>query len=54
VPLAFDTHAQHEIDSVAQLTPGRFLSTPGLFIGLLFTAAFLAGAIRLRRERGPI
>jgi ABC-2 type transport system permease protein len=54
VPLAFDTHAGHEIDSIAQLTPGRFLSTPGLFIGLLFAAAFLAGAIRLRREGGPI
>ena len=54
VPLAFDTHAGHEIDSVAQLTPGNFIATPGLWIGLLFTGAFLAGAIRLRRERGPI
>ena len=54
VPLAFDIHAQREIDSLAQLTPGNFLTTPGLFIGLIFAAAFLAGAVRLRRERGPI
>jgi ABC-2 type transport system permease protein len=42
------------IDALAQLTPGRFLSTPGLWIGLLFAAAFLVAAIRLRRYRGPI
>ena len=42
------------IDSLAQLTPGRYLSTPGLWIGLLFAVAFLAAAIRLRRYRGPI
>jgi len=54
VPLAFDLRAKSEIDSLAQLTPGNFLSTPGLWIGLVFAAAFLAGAARLRRERGPI
>ena len=54
VPLAFDLRAKREIDSLAQLTPGNFLSTPGLWIGLVFAAAFLAGAARLRRERGPI
>ena len=42
------------IDSLAQLTPGRYLSTPGLWIGLLFAAAFVAAAVRLRRYRGPI
>src|ERR1700687_2268458 len=30
------------------------LSSPGLWIGLAITAAFLAGAVRLRRYRGPI
>ena len=39
---------------MAQLTPDRFLSTPGLWVGLLFAAAFLAAAVRLRRDRGPI
>src|SRR5437016_8326716 len=42
------------IDSLAQLTPGRYLSTPGLWLGLLFAVAFLFAAIRLRRYRGPI
>ncbi len=37
-----------------QLTPGKFLSTPGLWIGLAFAAGFLAAAVRLRRYRGPI
>jgi len=32
----------------------RFLSTPGLWIGLAFTGAFLAAAVQLRRYRGPI
>ena len=35
------------------LTPGRFLGTLGLWIGLAVTAAFLALAVRLRRDRGP-
>ncbi len=39
---------------LAQLTPGRFLSTPGLWIGLIFAAIFLAAAVRLRRYREPI
>jgi hypothetical protein len=30
------------------------LSTPGLWIGLAVTAAFLAAAVRLRRYQGPI
>jgi len=37
-----------------QLTPMRYLSTPGLWLGLLFAAAFVVAAIRLRRYRGPI
>src|SRR5256886_5309628 len=37
-----------------QLTPGTYLSTPGLWLGLIFAAVFLAAAIRLRRYRGPL
>jgi ABC-2 type transport system permease protein len=37
-----------------QLTPGRYLSTPSLWLGLIFAAAFIAAAVRLRRYRGPI
>jgi ABC-2 type transport system permease protein len=39
---------------LAQLTPGRFLCTPGVWIGLMFAAIFLAVAVRLRRYREPI
>jgi len=39
---------------LAQITPGRFLSSPGLWIGLVFAAVFLAAAVRLRRQREPI
>jgi len=35
------------------LTPGHFLLAPGLWIGLLFAAAFLAAAARIRRYREP-
>ncbi len=42
------------MDPATHLTPGRFLSTPGLWIGLAVTAVFLAAAVRLRRSRGPM
>jgi ABC-2 type transport system permease protein len=42
------------MDPMTHLTPGHFLSSPGLWIGLALTAAFLAAAVRLRRYQGPI
>jgi hypothetical protein len=39
---------------LAQITPGKFLSSPGLWIGLVFAVVFLAAAVRLRRYREPI
>jgi len=39
---------------LAQLAPGRFLSNPGLWVGLIVAAALLAGAVRLRRYREPL
>jgi ABC-2 type transport system permease protein len=39
---------------LAQLTPGKFLSSPALWVGLVFAVAFLAAAVRLRRYREPI
>ena len=42
------------MDPMTHLTPGNFLSSAGLWIGLALTAAFLAMAVRLRRYRGPI
>ena len=43
----------HSIDS-PQLTPIRYLSTPGLWLGLIVAAAFVVAALRLRRYRGPL
>ncbi len=42
------------MDPMMSLDLGKFLSTPGLWTGLIVAAAFLAGAVRLRRYRGPI
>jgi ABC-2 type transport system permease protein len=39
---------------LTQLTPGKFLSSPGLWVGLAVAAALLAAAVRLRRYREPI
>jgi ABC-2 type transport system permease protein len=42
------------MDPLMHLTPGRFLSSPGLWMGLAFFAACIAAAVRLRRSQGPI
>jgi ABC-2 type transport system permease protein len=42
------------MDPMTHLTPGHFLSSPGLWIGVAIFAAFLAAAVRLRRYQGPI
>jgi ABC-2 type transport system permease protein len=48
---AFQMHRGLSID---HLTPARFLSTPGLWIGLIFAAAFIFAATRLRRYSSPV
>jgi len=50
----FNSPRSIAIDSLIQLTPGRYLGTPGLWIGLIFAAVFVIAAIRLRRYRGPL
>jgi len=52
-PEAFDFQPHHNV-AVDSLTPGRYLSSPGLWIGLVFAAVFVAAAVRLRRYRGPL
>jgi ABC-2 type transport system permease protein len=42
------------VDRLTQLDPLRFLSSPGLWIGLVVAAGFFVAAIRLRRSRGPL
>jgi len=51
---AFAGNSHDVIDSLTQLTPGNFLSAPGLWIGLAVAAAFLFAAVRMRRYREPI
>ena len=55
-PYAFDFRGQHypSIDSLGQLTPGRYFASPGLWLGLVFAAAFVFVAVRLRRAQGPL
>ena len=43
----------HSVDS-PQITPVRYLSAPGLWLGLIVAAAFVVAAVRLRRYRGPL
>lgn len=40
--------------TLQDLTPARFFSTPGLWLGLVVAAALVAAAIRLRHLRDPI
>jgi ABC-2 type transport system permease protein len=42
------------MDPFTHRTLGEFLSTPGLWLGLIVAAAFLFAAARLRRYREPI
>ena len=42
------------IESLTQLTPGRYLGSPDLWLGLLVAAGFLFAAVRLRRYREPL
>jgi ABC-2 type transport system permease protein len=55
-PHAFGFHGEGHptIDSLAQLTPGRYLGSAGLWLGLLVAAGFLFGTVRMRRYRGPL
>jgi ABC-2 type transport system permease protein len=42
------------VDRLTQFDPLKFISSPGLWIGLVIAAAFLIAAIRVRRYRGPL
>jgi ABC-2 type transport system permease protein len=42
------------MDSMAHFSLGHFLASPGLWIGLALTAAFLVAAVRIRKYQGPI
>jgi ABC-2 type transport system permease protein len=55
-PGAFGLEPKHgvAIESLWQLTPGKYLSSPALWIGLITAALFIGIAVRLRRYRGPL
>jgi ABC-2 type transport system permease protein len=53
-PEAMTVPGTMPMDPTTHLTPGTYLSSPGLWIGLVFTALCLAAAVRLRRYRGAI
>ena len=53
-PEAIVAHGQLPTDPLTRMTPGAFLSSPGLWVGLLIGAVLIALAVQLRRNRGPI
>jgi ABC-2 type transport system permease protein len=55
-PESYDFTPRHGIsmDAMNHLNLGKFLITPGLWVGLLVAMLFLVAAARLRRDRGPI
>ena len=42
------------MDPIMHFSPGAFVMSAGLWLGLAVAAAFLAAAVRLRRYRDPI
>lgn len=42
------------VDRLTQLDPLKFLSSPGLWLGLIIAVGFIFAAVRLRRFRGPL
>ena len=53
-PEAFTSSGSAPMSQMMTHVPDSLMSTPGLWIGLLFAAACLAAAARLRRYREPI
>lgn len=51
---AFVNGTRGDIKGFSQLSPLKFLGAPGLWIGLIAAAIFLAAAVSLRRNREPI
>lgn len=43
-----------QLNSFSQLTPGNYLLSPGLWVGFVLAAIFVAAAVKLRRSRGPV
>jgi ABC-2 type transport system permease protein len=52
--VAFAEGQDGDILRLSQLTPLRFLSSPGLWVGLAAAALLVAATVRLRRYREPV
>jgi len=52
--VSFPPHGNMPMQAPTLANLGAFLTRPGLWIGLAVLAAFLAGAVWLRRRQGPI
>jgi ABC-2 type transport system permease protein len=48
------TAASRMMDPLMHMTPGTFLASAGLWVGLAVAAGFVGGAVWLRRRRGPV
>jgi ABC-2 type transport system permease protein len=48
-----DMRAEHALRHLPRVDLAQYLSTPGLWAGLLFAAGFLAAAVWMRRYREP-
>ena len=48
------TAASRMMEPLMQMTPGTFLASAGLWVGLLVAAGCVGGAVWLRRRRGPV
>jgi ABC-2 type transport system permease protein len=53
-PTVSTTPGMFPTDPMTHIVLGSFLNSPGLWIGLVVAAVFLAAAVRLRRYQGPI
>jgi len=51
---AFTMRNGHLVEGLSSLTPWKFATSAGLWLGLIFAAACLAASVRLRRNREPI
>jgi hypothetical protein len=49
-----DAASKVPMEAMTHLSLARFLTTPGLWGGMVFAAIFIFGAVRLRRSQGPI
>ncbi len=52
--IPFPATGMSPMHSMKHFVPINFLFSPGLWVGLIVCAAFLAAAVRLRRYQGPI